>query len=144
MTNVPRNMGDRLPRFKKPTGKPVKPSGLLRVRNVKHGLGWEPDRFMYRTGPVPLETDRTGLVPTDSANRAHAHDRHLLRPGRPKTTGMAYRRTYSCGSRLLRTATQGRRQRGGRRGLRPPYCVRNKATLLQFSLKFSAINECLG
>jgi hypothetical protein len=39
---------------------------------------------------------------------------------------------------------QGRRQRGGRRGLQPPYCLRNKRTLLQPSLKFSAINECLG
>jgi hypothetical protein len=39
---------------------------------------------------------------------------------------------------------QGRRQRGGRRGLQPPYCLRNKGTLLQSSLKFSAINECLG
>jgi hypothetical protein len=38
---------------------------------------------------------------------------------------------------------QGRRQRGGRRGLQPPYCLRNKGILLQFSLKFSAINECL-
>jgi hypothetical protein len=39
---------------------------------------------------------------------------------------------------------QGRRQRGGRRGLQPPYCLRNKGILLQFSLKFSIINECLG
>jgi hypothetical protein len=39
--------------------------------------------------------------------------------------------------------TQRRRQRGGRRGLQPPYCLRNKGILLQFSLKFSAINECL-
>jgi hypothetical protein len=39
---------------------------------------------------------------------------------------------------------QGRRQRGGRRGLQPPYCLHNKGTLLQSPLKFSTINECLG
>jgi hypothetical protein len=39
---------------------------------------------------------------------------------------------------------QGRRQRGGRRGLQPHYCLCNKGTLLQSPLKFSAINECLG
>jgi hypothetical protein len=52
------------------------------------------------------------------------------------------RRRSGASRRAL--CAQGRRQRGGRRGLQPPYCLRNKATLLQFSLKFSAINECLG
>jgi hypothetical protein len=33
---------------------------------------------------------------------------------------------------------------GGGGGSSPPYCLRNKGILLQFSLKFSAINECLG
>jgi hypothetical protein len=40
------------PRFKKPTSKPVKPTGSL-GKNFRHGLGWELDRFMYQTGPVP-------------------------------------------------------------------------------------------
>jgi hypothetical protein len=31
-------------------------------------FGWEPDRFMYRAGPVPPGTGRTGPVPTGFAN----------------------------------------------------------------------------
>jgi hypothetical protein len=34
-------------------------------------LGWEPDRFMYRAGPVPPGTGRTGPVPTGSVNPVH-------------------------------------------------------------------------
>jgi hypothetical protein len=32
----------------------------------------------------------------------------------------------------------------GAEGAPAPYCLRNKGILVQFSLKFSAINECLG
>jgi hypothetical protein len=42
----------------------------LRFNNFRHGLGWEPDRFVYRAGPVPLGTGRTGIVPTGSLNPA--------------------------------------------------------------------------
>jgi hypothetical protein len=31
-------------------------------------LGWEPDRFVYRVGPVPPGTGRTGPIPTGFAN----------------------------------------------------------------------------
>jgi hypothetical protein len=36
--------------------------------NFRFGLGWEPDRFRYRAGPVPPGTGRTGLVPAGSVN----------------------------------------------------------------------------
>jgi hypothetical protein len=53
---------------KKSVGIPVKPTGLLSIKNIRHGLGWEPDRFVYRAGPVPPGTDRIGPVPTGFAN----------------------------------------------------------------------------
>jgi hypothetical protein len=45
---------------------------------------------------------------------------------------------------LLNSAQAGTEAARGRRGLQPPYCLRNKGTLFQPSLNFSAINECLG
>jgi hypothetical protein len=41
-------------------------------------LGWEPDRFMYRAGPVPPGTGRTGPVPTGFANPGGDYTSHLL------------------------------------------------------------------
>jgi hypothetical protein len=64
MAGFPKPWEGRFPRLKKLTGKPVEPAGSPRVKNIRHTLGWEPDRFMYRTGPVPPGIGRTGPVPT--------------------------------------------------------------------------------
>jgi hypothetical protein len=41
---------------KKPVGKPVKPISLLVLKNIDTVCEWEPDRFVYRAGPVPPGT----------------------------------------------------------------------------------------
>jgi hypothetical protein len=58
----------RFPRLKKTVGKPVKPAGLLLLKKYKHGLLVGPDRFVYRAGPVPPGTGRTGPVPNGLVN----------------------------------------------------------------------------
>jgi hypothetical protein len=49
-------------------------------------LGWEPDRFMYRAGPVPPGTGRTGPVPTGFANPGGST---TLGTGSPTAAGRA-------------------------------------------------------
>jgi hypothetical protein len=69
-------------------------------RPVRRGLKilgtvwrWEPDRFVYRAGPVPPGTNRTGPVPTGFAN-----------PGQ---------HAAACSGRCLVAACSGGRRGGG-------------------------------
>jgi hypothetical protein len=51
----------RFPRLKKSVGIPVKPTDLLSVKNIRHGLGWEPDGSHTRSDRFhrePVEPDR--------------------------------------------------------------------------------------
>jgi hypothetical protein len=66
---VNKTVDDRFPRFNK--NRPVNRSNRPVYRACEFigtVLGWEPDRFVYRAGPVPPGTDRTGPVPTGFAN----------------------------------------------------------------------------
>jgi hypothetical protein len=66
---VNKTAADRFPRISKNRA-------VYRYREfVGTVFGWEPDRFMYRAGPVPPGTGRTGLVPTGFANPGPARAR---------------------------------------------------------------------
>jgi hypothetical protein len=77
---VNKTVDDRFPRFNK--NRPVNRSNRPVYRACEYigtVLGWEPDRFVYRAGPVPPRTGRTGPVPTGFANPGC--DIGLLRSG---------------------------------------------------------------
>jgi hypothetical protein len=70
-TGINKTVDDRFPRFNK--NRPVNRSNRPVYRACEYigtVLGWEPDRFVYRAGPVPPGTGRTRLVPTGFANLA--------------------------------------------------------------------------
>jgi hypothetical protein len=74
LARVNRTVDGRFPRFNK--NRPVNQSNRPVCWWVKIlGTVWrcEPDRFMYRAGPVPPETGRTRIVPTGFANPGPSH-----------------------------------------------------------------------
>jgi hypothetical protein len=76
-------VNDQFPRFNKK--RPVNRSNRPINRScafIDTVLWWEPDRFVYRAGPVPPGTGRTGPVPTGFANPApkfHFHEHKALK-----------------------------------------------------------------
>jgi hypothetical protein len=64
-TRVNKTVDDRFPQFNK--NRPVNRSNRPVYRACEFIgtiLGWDPNRFVYRAGPVPPGTGRTGPVPT--------------------------------------------------------------------------------
>jgi hypothetical protein len=55
----PKTVGSSVPTVQK-TGRYTGQTGrFIEVSKFSHDLGWEPDRFVYRAGPVPCGTGRT-------------------------------------------------------------------------------------
>jgi hypothetical protein len=68
-TRVNKTARERFPRISKNRAVYRWNRAVYRYREfIGTVFGWEPDRFMYRAGPVPQGTGRTGPVPTGFAN----------------------------------------------------------------------------